>query len=50
MIHLTLRIDQDVIDEDNDKHVQEQMEVPIHQVHECCRGIGQPKEITRNLF
>ena len=39
IIHLTLRIHSDIINEDNDKYVQEWMEDPIHQIHKC-RGIG----------
>jgi hypothetical protein len=43
MLFLTLRKDQDVINEDHDKLVQLLHENRVHQVHEVSRGIGQPK-------
>jgi hypothetical protein len=41
MLFLTLRIDQDVINEDHDKLVQLCHEYRVHQVHEVSGGIGQ---------
>jgi hypothetical protein len=43
MLFLTLRKDQDVINEDHDKLVQLFHENRVHQVHEVSGGIGQSK-------
>jgi hypothetical protein len=43
IIFFTLRIDQDVINEDHNKLVQLQHEHGVHQVHEMCRSIGESK-------
>jgi hypothetical protein len=43
MLFFTFGIDQDVFTEDNDKLVQLQHEYKVHQVHEMCRSIGEPK-------
>jgi hypothetical protein len=43
MIFLTLRKDQDVINEDQNKLVQLFHENQVHQVHEVSGGIGQTK-------
>jgi hypothetical protein len=43
MLFFTLGIDQDVVSEDNDKLVQLWHEHGVHQVHEMCRSIGEPK-------
>jgi hypothetical protein len=43
MLFFTLRIDQDVINEDHDKLVQLRHEYGVHQVHEMCRSIGESK-------
>ncbi|PHT70117.1 hypothetical protein T459_25221 [Capsicum annuum] len=43
MITLTVGIDQNVIYEDNDEHIQVLLEHAVHQVHKSCRGIGKTK-------
>jgi hypothetical protein len=43
MLFLTLRKDQDIINEDHDKLVQLFHENRVHQVHEVSRGVGQTK-------
>jgi hypothetical protein len=43
MLFLTLRKDQDVINEDNDKLVQLFYKNRVHQLHEVSGGIGQSK-------
>jgi hypothetical protein len=43
-------IDQDVINEDNNKLVQLQHEYGVHQVHEMCRSIGEPKRHNQILI
>jgi hypothetical protein len=43
MLFLTLRKNQDVINEDHDKLVQLFHENLVHQVHEVSGGIGQTK-------
>jgi hypothetical protein len=43
MLFLTLRKDQDVINEDHDKLVQLFHENHVHQVHEVSGGVGQTK-------
>ena len=43
IIFLTLRINQNVINEDYNKQIQKLKEHPIHKVHEGCRSISQSK-------
>jgi hypothetical protein len=43
MLLFTLRVDQDVVNEDHDKLVQLRHEHGVHQVHEMCRSIGESK-------
>jgi hypothetical protein len=43
MLFLTLRKDQDVVNEDHDKLVQLFHENRVHQLHEVSGGIGQTK-------
>jgi hypothetical protein len=43
MLFLTLRKDQDVINEDHDKLVQLFHKNRVHQVHEVSGGVGQSK-------
>jgi hypothetical protein len=43
MLFFTLKIDQDVINEDHDKLVQLRLEYGVHQVYEMCRSIGELK-------
>jgi hypothetical protein len=43
MLFLVLRIDQDVINEDQDKLVQLCHEYRVYHVHEVSRSIGQPE-------
>jgi hypothetical protein len=43
MLFFTLRMDQDVINEDHEKLVQLWREHGVHQVHEMCRSIGESK-------
>jgi hypothetical protein len=43
MLFLTLRKDQDVINEDYDKLIQLFHKNRVHQVHEVSRGVGQTK-------
>jgi hypothetical protein len=50
MIFFTLGIDQDVINEDNDKLVQLRHEYRVHQVHEMCRSISEPKRHNQILI
>jgi hypothetical protein len=49
MLFFTLRIDQDVINEDHDKLVQLQHEYGVHQVHEMCRSIDESKRHNQVL-
>jgi hypothetical protein len=49
MLFFTLGIDQDVINEDHDKLVQLRHEYGVHQVHEMCRSIGEPKRHNQIL-
>jgi hypothetical protein len=49
MLFFTLGIDQDVVNEDNDKLVQLQHEYGVHQVHEICRSIGEFKQHNQVL-
>jgi hypothetical protein len=50
MLFFTLGIDQDVINEDNDKLVQLRHEYGVHRVHEMCRSIGEPKRYNQILI
>jgi hypothetical protein len=43
LLFFTLGIYQDIINEDNDKLVQLRHEYRVHQVHEMCRSIGEPR-------
>jgi hypothetical protein len=47
MMFLTLRKDQDVINEEYDKLVQLFHENRVHQVHEVSGALVKPKDITR---
>jgi hypothetical protein len=49
MLLFTLGIDQDVINENHDKHVQLRNESGVHQVHEMCRSIGESKRHNQKL-
>jgi hypothetical protein len=49
MLLFTLRVDQDVINEDHDKLVQLCHEYGVHQVHEMCRSIGESKRHNQIL-
>jgi hypothetical protein len=49
MLLFTLRIDQDVINEDHDKFIQLRHEHGVHQVHEMCRSIGESKRHNQIL-
>jgi hypothetical protein len=50
MIFFTLGIDQDVVNEDNDKLAHLRHEYGVHQVHEMCRSIGEPKQYNQILI
>jgi hypothetical protein len=50
MLFFTLGIDQDVVNEDHVKLVQLQHEYRVHQVHEMCRSIGEPKQHNQILI
>jgi hypothetical protein len=50
MLFFTLGIDQNVINEDNNKLVQLRHEYGVHQVHEMCRSIGEPKRHNQVLI
>jgi hypothetical protein len=50
MLFFTLGIDQDVINEDHDKLVQLWYEYEVHQVHEMCKSIGEPKRHNQILI
>jgi hypothetical protein len=43
MLFVSLRIYQDVVNEDHDKLVQLCHEYIVHLVHEVSRGVGQPE-------
>ncbi|KAJ0544889.1 hypothetical protein HanIR_Chr08g0343531 [Helianthus annuus] len=43
VVSLTLGVDEDVIDEDNDKFIQIRLTHAIHEIHECGRCICEPK-------
>jgi hypothetical protein len=52
VFYRTLRIYKFVIDEDHDKPIQLQCEYRVHEVHEVCRHICQPKrrnEVLKEL-
>jgi hypothetical protein len=50
MLFFALGIDQDIVNEDNDKLVQLRHEHGVHQVHEMCRSIGEPKRHNKILI
>jgi hypothetical protein len=50
MLFFTLGIDQDVVNEDNDKLVQLRHEYRAHQEHEMCRSTGEPKRHNQILI
>jgi hypothetical protein len=50
MLFFILGVDQDVINEDNDKLVQLWHEYGVHQVHEVCRTISEPKQHNQILI
>ncbi|MFS7972908.1 hypothetical protein Hanom_Chr09g00850361 [Helianthus anomalus] len=43
MVNLTFGVNEDVIDEDNDKFIQVRFTNAIHEIHECSRCICEPK-------
>jgi hypothetical protein len=49
MLLFVLGLDQDVINEDDDKLVQLRHEYGVHQVHEMCRSIGESKQHNQIL-
>jgi hypothetical protein len=50
MLFFTLKIDQDVVNEDHDKLVQLRHEYGVHHVHKICRSIGEPNDITKYSY
>jgi hypothetical protein len=50
MLFFTLGIDQDVINEDHVKLVQLRHEYRVHQVHEMCMSIDEPKRHNQILI
>jgi hypothetical protein len=50
MLFFTLKIDQDVINEDHDKLVQLWHEYRVHHIHKMCRSIGDPNDIAKYLY
>jgi hypothetical protein len=50
MLFFTLGIDQNVVNEDNDKLIQLRHKYRVHQVHEMCRSIGEPKRHNQILI
>jgi hypothetical protein len=53
MVHMllfTLRVDQDVVNEDHDKLVWLRHEYGVHQVHEMCRSISESKRHNQILL
>jgi hypothetical protein len=50
MLFFTLRIDQDVVNEDHNILVQLRHEYGVHQVHEMCRSIGESKRHNQILI
>jgi hypothetical protein len=49
MLFFILGVDQDVVNEDNDKLVQLRHEYRVHQIHEMCRSIGDSKRHNQIL-
>ena len=49
VVTITPRVDQYVIDEHDDKSIQERPEHPVHQIHECRRGIRQAEGHNKKL-
>jgi hypothetical protein len=43
MLFFGFGVDKDIVNEDNDKFIQELHKNLIHEVHEISRGIGQSK-------
>ncbi|KAJ0521432.1 hypothetical protein HanIR_Chr10g0470831 [Helianthus annuus] len=43
MVSLVLRIDENVVDEDDDKFIQIRLAEAIHEIHECGRCVSEPK-------
>jgi hypothetical protein len=50
MLFFTVGIDQDVINEDNDKLVQLWYEHGVHQEHEMCKSISESKRHNQILI
>jgi dynactin complex subunit len=50
MLFFTLRVDQNVINENHDKLVQLRHEYEVHQVHKMCRSIGESKRHNQILI
>jgi hypothetical protein len=50
MLFFARVIDQDVVNEDNDKLVQLRHEYRVHQVHKMCRSIGEPERHNQILI
>ena len=50
MLFHRLRVDQNIIDENNDKLIYVGYEYPIHQVHEHLWGIGQTEWHNQKLI
>jgi hypothetical protein len=49
MLFFTFGIDQDVVNEDNDKLMQLRHEYEVHQAHEMCGSIGESKRHNQVL-
>ena len=43
MLLFILGVDQDVVNKDHNKLIQIELEYPMHEIHECCWHIRQPK-------
>jgi hypothetical protein len=50
MLFFILGIDQDVVNEDNDKLVQLRHEYRVHQIHKMCMRIGESKQHNQVLI
>jgi hypothetical protein len=50
MLFFALVIDQDVVNEVDNKLAQLQHEYGVHQIHEMCRSIGEPKRYNQILI
>jgi hypothetical protein len=50
MLFFTLKIDQDVINEDHGKLVELRYEYEVHRVHKMCRSIGESKRHNQILI